>query len=142
MAKSVLYQLFGVGKVPKRYIAMLEKENILLRDEGLSMVLRYRKFRAPGAYYGRKVSLLVGSVVLTEKSFGCFRGSIIPPVFHVPISAEHLKGFNLGIDEKGRFQVVINAAEFQEGWEGTIDVRIPCEHPKSYMSRIEGMIGK
>ena len=133
MAKSFLFRFFGFGKFPTRYHGEMEKEGVVLQDEGLSIVVRYRNFRAPNVYYGRKVSLVMGSIVLTKSSFACFRGNIIPPVFHVPIGHESFKAFDFSLDEKGRLKVVIDAPLFQDGWKGTIDTRIPCENSEKYL---------
>ncbi len=133
MAKSFLYRFFGFGKFPTRYHGEMEKEGVILQDEGLSIVLRYRNFRAPNVYYGRKVSLVMGSIVLTKSSFACFRGNIIPPIFHVLVAHESFKAFDFSLDEKGRLKVVIDAPLFQEGWRGTIDTRIPCENAEQYL---------
>ena len=136
MAKSFLFRVLGFGKFPTRYHCEMEKEGVVLQDEGLSIVVRYRNFRAPNVYYGRKVSLVMGSIVLTKSSFACFRGNIIPPVFHVPIGHESFKAFDFSLDEKGRLKVVIDAPLFQDGWKGTIDTRIPCENPEKYLQEL------
>ncbi len=133
MAKSFLYHFFGFGKIPKRYRGEMEKEGVILQDEGLTIVVRYRNFRAPYVYYGRKISLVMGSVVLTKSSFACFRGNIVPPVFHVPIAHESFNAFDFSLDKKARLQVVIDAPAFQEGWKGTIDCRIPCENAGKFL---------
>ncbi len=133
MTKSFLYRFFGFGKFPTRYHGDMKKEGVILQDEGLSIVVRYRKFRAPNVYYGRKVSLVMGSIVLTKSSFACFRGNIIPPVFHVPTEHESFNAFDFSLDEKGRLKVVIDAPLFQDGWKGTIDTRIPCENAEEYL---------
>lgn len=136
MAKSIFYHLFGFGKIPKRYRSDIEKEGVILQDEGLSIVLRYRNFRAPYTYYSRKISLVIGSIVLTKISFACFRGNIIPPVFHVPVAHESFKAFDFSLDEKARLRVVIDAPLFQDGWEGTIDCRIPCENAEDFLREL------
>jgi hypothetical protein len=66
MAKWFLYRFFGLGKFPKSYHSELKKEGVILQDEGLLIVIRYRKFRSPNAYYGRRVSMTLGSIVLTK----------------------------------------------------------------------------
>jgi len=133
MAKSFLYRFFGFGKFPKRYYADMEKEGIIRQEEGLAIVVRYRNFRAPNVYYGRRVSLVMGSIILTKHSFACFRGSIIPPVFHVAITHESFEAFDFSLDEEGRLKVVIDAPAFQEGWKGTIDCHIPCEFAQGFL---------
>lgn len=133
MAKSILYHLFGFGKIPRRYRSDIEKEGVIFQDEGLPIVVRYRDFRAPNAYYGRKVSLVVGSVVLTQHCFACFRGNIIPPVFHVAVAHESFEAFHFSLDEKTRLRVLIDAPAFQKGWKGTIDCCIPCENAEDFL---------
>lgn len=133
MTKSIFYRLFGFGKIPKRYRSDIEKEGVIFQDEGLAIVLRYRNFRAPRTYYGRKTSLIVGSVVLTKNRFACYRGNILPPVFEVPVEHEAFKAFDFSLDDKARLRVVIDAPAFQEGWEGTIDCRIPSENARKFL---------
>ena len=133
MAKSIFYNLFGFGKIPKRYRSDIEKEGVIFQDEGLAIVLRYRNFRAPYTYYSRKTSLIVGSVVLTKNRFACYRGNILPPVFEVPVEHEAFKAFDFSLDDKERLWVVIDAPAFQEGWKGTIDCRIPSENARKFL---------
>ena len=133
MAKSFLYRFFGLGKIPRRYRREVEQEGILLQDEGLALVLRYRNFRSPTAYYGRRISLAMGSIVLTKRSFACFRGNFVPPVFHIPIPHESVQAFDISLDDEARLQIVIDAPAFQDGWEGTIDCRIPTEYAGEFL---------
>ena len=90
-------------------------------------------FARPIPYYGRKISLLMGSVVLTKNRFACYRGSILPLVFEVPVEHEAFNAFDFSIDEKARLKVVIDAPAFQEGWKGTIDCRIPSEKALEFL---------
>ncbi len=136
MAKSILYRWFGFGKLPKRYRKDIEKEGVVFQDEGLAIVLRYKNFRAPNTYYGRKISLLMGSVVLTKNRFACYRGNILPPVFEVPVEHEAFQAFDFSMDEKARLRVVIDAPAFQKGWKGTIDIRIPGEKAQELLRAI------
>jgi len=136
MEKSILYRWFGFGKIPKRYNSDMQKEGVLLQDEGLAIVLRYRNFRAPYVYYGKRISLVMGSIVLSKSSFACFRGNIIPPIFHVPVTSKSFQAFDFSLDEKARLHIVIDAPTFKEGWKGTIDCRIPCENAEEFLQAL------
>jgi len=136
MAKSVLYRLFGFGKIPKRYRSDIEKEGVVFQDEGLTISIRYREFRAPHAYYSRKNSLIVGSVVLTKNRFACYRGNILPPVFEVPVEHEAFEAFSFSLDDKERLRVLIDAPAFQKGWKGTIECRIPSENAQELLQTL------
>src|SRR5205807_9691134 len=66
MAKSLLYRLFGVGKVPKLLNDTLRIEGIVVSDEGISGSVTYRDFRAPGKYFSWRKQAFVGSIVVTN----------------------------------------------------------------------------
>jgi hypothetical protein len=48
MAKTLLYRLFGVGKISWQLSSTLKVEGIVLLDEGISGSVTYLNFRAPG----------------------------------------------------------------------------------------------
>ena len=50
MSKSILYRLFGIGKIPEQYAIALKSEGVILFDEGLKGSVTYLDFRAPGKY--------------------------------------------------------------------------------------------
>ena len=45
--KSILYRLFGFGKLPKKFAGTLETEGIVLIDVGIIGSVTMRNFRAP-----------------------------------------------------------------------------------------------
>ena len=47
MSKSLLFRLFGFGKIPEELQRELLSEDLLLWDEGLSHSTHYRKYRSP-----------------------------------------------------------------------------------------------
>ncbi|HWP52930.1 MAG TPA: hypothetical protein VN476_02295 [Pyrinomonadaceae bacterium] len=48
MAKTILYRLFGVGKMPAQWRATIDSEGVVLFDEGIRSTVTYRDFRSPG----------------------------------------------------------------------------------------------
>ena len=58
MSKSLLFRLFGFGKIPQELQREFLGEDLLLFDEGVSHSTHYRKYRSPrmGAT-GRKGAL-------------------------------------------------------------------------------------
>ena len=136
MAKSLLHRLFRFGRLPKRFRTEIEREGIVVVDEGLGVRVTYRKFRAPGTYYGRKTMWFVGSIVLTKKRFACYRGGTLPPVFEVPVDHDSFKAFRFDIDEKSRLKILIDAPAFQEGWKGSIECRVPTDKARGFLTAL------
>ena len=66
MAKTILYRLFGVGKIPAQWRATIESEGIVLIDEGIRGTVTYRDFRSPGRRASWKKSAFSGAIALTR----------------------------------------------------------------------------
>lgn len=47
MGKSILYKLFGLGRIPQKARPALEAEGVELVDEGISCWCTTRNFRSP-----------------------------------------------------------------------------------------------
>lgn len=52
--KTFLYKLFGIGKIPERFLSEIKDDEIILSDEGIKETLTYKNFRAPGKYFNGK----------------------------------------------------------------------------------------
>ena len=61
MAKSLLYRLFGAGKIPAPLMSQLNAEGIILFDEGVKGSVTYRNFRAPGKRFSWRRQGFAGS---------------------------------------------------------------------------------
>ncbi len=75
MKKSILYRAFGIGKIPKHLLQIIEEEGIVLIDEGISGSVVFRNFRAPGRRHGYCKKWFIGSIVLTRKHILTFQFS-------------------------------------------------------------------
>ncbi|MEJ7848655.1 MAG: hypothetical protein WKF92_11275 [Pyrinomonadaceae bacterium] len=49
MSKTFLYRFFGIGGIPTNVRAEIEREGVVLFDEGIRGTVTYINFRAPGA---------------------------------------------------------------------------------------------
>ncbi len=66
MAKTLLYRLFGVGKIPAQLSAELRSEVIVLLDEGIPGSDTYLDFRAPGRRSSWRRQWFTGAIALTQ----------------------------------------------------------------------------
>lgn len=124
MSKTLLYRIFGLGKVPKQLLPALEQEGIVLLDEGISGSFTLRNVRAPGRRYGRKWSWFTGSVVLTGQRFAAY--TMLPrfnPIFDVPLHDERLKQLHCSVENESTLCVRFDPSVFREDWSGSIECR-------------------
>jgi hypothetical protein len=134
MGKSIFYRLFGLGKIPKAMVPILEKEGIVLEDQGLSGSVTFRKFRAPGRIYSYKKSAFVGSLVITRLRFAAFAFS--KPLVNLPLEKDKMDLLELSVPNRNRFLMKFNAGDFHEGWKGTIECRFTTEIADMIMERL------
>src|SRR3712207_1588484 len=88
MAKSFMYRLVGLGKIPRPLMAQLNSEGIILMDEGIKGSVTYIDFSAPGRYSSWRRQWYTSSIALTELRLVALRYS--QPIIDVPLADERL----------------------------------------------------
>lgn len=103
-------------------------------DEGLSGTVTYKKFRAPGKYFGWKRSWFSGSLAITEKRFWAFR--FFSPIVSVPLDDPHLRELECSVQGDRTLRVFFDVSVFHEGWSGTIECRFRTPRAREFLDRI------
>jgi hypothetical protein len=135
MGKSILYSLFGFGKLPKAMVPVLQGEGIVLMEEGVPGSVTLRKFRAPGRIHSYKRSGFSGSIVITELRFAAFAFS--RPIINVPTNDERIGLLDLSVSKEGVLCVKFNAGDFHEGWKGTVECRFSTPSARLFLERLK-----
>lgn len=65
--ESILYRLFGVGKIPEVLCRELKNEGLIAPEEGMKSTITYKNFRTSGRYSNWKRRWITGGFALTEK---------------------------------------------------------------------------
>jgi hypothetical protein len=120
MAKSLLYRLFGVGRIPKLVGDRLRIEGVVVADEGIPGSVTYRDFRAPGRYSSYRKQAFVGSVVVTNIRLVALMSSRF--AVDVPFNDERIRGLQITRD-RDRLVIAFDASLFHDDWSGTIEYR-------------------
>jgi hypothetical protein len=121
MAKSLLYRLFGVGKIPKLLGDTLRIEGIVVSDEGIPGSVTYRDFRAPGKYFSWKKQAFTGSVVVTNVRLVALIYSNF--AVNIPFTDERIRKLQISIEGDDRLLIVFDPSLFHDNWSGTIEYR-------------------
>jgi hypothetical protein len=139
MSKTLLYRIFGLGRVPKRMLPAIRREGIVLLEEGIGGSLTFRDFRAPGRRYSRKWSWFTGSLVLTGKRFAAFTCyPFFNPIINVSLDDERLAKLRCSLDGEAKLCVLFDPSAFHEGWSGTIECRFATPKARLFLERIQG----
>jgi len=134
MNKTILYRIFGLGKIPKDSVSQVHIEGIVLSEEGIGGSVTYRNFRAPGRYSGWQRSWFTGSLVLTRKHFLAFRYS--KPVIGVAWDDERIKKLNCSLKSNNTLSIRFDASTFNDDWSGEIEVRFSTPRARSFLEKI------
>ena len=138
MAKSLLYRLFGVGKVPKLLNDTLRIEGIVVSDEGISGSVTYRDFRAPGKYFSWRKQAFVGSIVVTNVRLVALMYSNF--AVNVPFSDERIRRLQISVEGSDRLLIVFDPSVFHENWSGTIEYRFRTPRAGEILKWIQDLI--
>ena len=120
MSKSLLYRLFGVGRIPKLLNDTLHIEGVVVSDEGLPASVTYRDFRAPGKYFSWKKQGFIGSVVITNVRLVAlmFRNFAV----NVPFTDERIRQLQISVEGE-RLLIAFDPKLFHDNWSGAIEYR-------------------
>ncbi|MDQ7784869.1 MAG: hypothetical protein RDU20_18445 [Desulfomonilaceae bacterium] len=120
MAKSILYRLLGLGKIPKAYGEVLESEGVLLAEEGLGGSVVLRDFKAAGKRFKRHKSWFSGSVALTSKRVIAFAFS--KQIINVPFDDPRFAKLACETPSDTRLCFSFRAEDFNTETAGMVEV--------------------
>lgn len=134
MTKTLLYRLFGVGKIPEYLAAQLSAEGILLLDEGIKGSVTYINFRSPVRYANWKRQWYTASIALTEARLVALRFS--QTIINVPLTDERIRSMNFSLEASGTLLAAFDAALFHQDWSGKLEYRFRTEYGQSFLDKL------
>src|ERR1041385_6261585 len=136
MAKSLLYRLFGAGRIAPPMLAQLNSEGLLLLDDGLKASVTYRNFKAPGKRDAWRRKCFAGSIALTQTRLLALSGS--NPIINVPLTDPRLKEMHFTLEKEGqRLCIAFAASLFHNDWSGTIEYRFRTSEAQRLLSLLQ-----
>jgi hypothetical protein len=133
MAKSLLYRLFGLGKMPAELAATLQGEGVILMDEGIKGSVTYLDFRAPGRRANWRRQWFTATIALTEARLLALQNS--NTAINVPLRDERMRRMKFSVEDDGALLISFDPALFHSDWSGTMEYRFKTE-------RAQGFVGK
>ena len=139
MAKTLLYRLFGAGKIPAHLAVQLKDEGILLLDEGIKGSVTYMDFRSPGRYSNWRRQWYTASIALTKLRLVALRFS--QTIINVPLTDERIRSMKFSLEESETLLAAFDAALFHEDWSGKIEYRFRTTQAQAFLDKLPGPPG-
>lgn len=136
MAKTLLYRLFGIGKLPEHLLTEFRAEGLSFSDEGIRGTVTYENFRGGGRYSNWKRQWFGAAIVLTKKRLVAYR--LRHPIIDVALADPRLKQVELSFEEPETFAFCFDASLFQPDWKGRIEYRFRTPISKSLLAELDG----
>lgn len=136
--KSLMYRLFGVGKIPASLTAQLKNERLVLLDEGIKGSVTYLNFRSPQRIASWKKQWHTAAIALTEVRLVGLRFS--QTIINVPLTDERLRRMQFSVEASDALLVSFDAALFQPDWSGTIEYRFRTPQAQAFIDRLRRFV--
>jgi hypothetical protein len=134
MPKTLLYRLFGVGRMPQQWRSMIESEGVVLFDEGIGGSITYRDFSAPGRRSSWRKVAFSGSIALTKTRLLALQYA--NPTINVPLDDPRLQQMQFSVEAEDKLLVAFNANLFHNDWSGTIEYRFRTEQAPAFLKSL------
>jgi hypothetical protein len=139
MAKTFLYRLFGIGKIPEAFMATLKSEGILVFDEGIKGSITYRDFRAPGKYSAWRRQWFTGSIILTQVRLVSLIS--LSQAIDVPLTDDRIRSMRFSVEKEGTLLVAFDPSLFHPGWSGAMEYRFRTTEAEAFVEKLRQRIG-
>lgn len=136
MKKTLLYRLFGIGKIPAQYRPALQTEGIVLSDEGIKGSVTYRNFRSPMRRANWKRQWYTASITLTQTRLLAFAYS--NQIIDVPLIDERFRRLQFSLENETTLLITFDASLFHNDWSGTLEYRFKTPHAQAFLDKLRG----
>jgi len=140
VAKTLLYRLFGIGKIPERFLATLKTEGILALDEGIKGSITYRDFRAPGKYSSWRRQWFTGSIILTQVRLVSVIS--LSQAIDVPLADERIRRMRFTVEKASTLLIAFDPSLFNPGWSGTMEYRFRTTEAEAFVEKLRERIDR
>jgi hypothetical protein len=140
MVKTLSYRIFGLGKLPKRYRAPLEAEQIVWLEEGVRGSVTLRKYKAPGKRFSYRRVYFSGAVGMTRKRVFAFAYS--RRLINVPFKDARIKQLSVSVENKKRLHLGFEAGAFDQDRSGTVECRFSVKAPEDFLNHLNRLAGR
>ena len=140
MAKTLLYRLFGLGKIPEQSMSTLRSEGILACDEGIKGSITYRDFRAPGKYSAWQRQWFTGGLVLTQVRLVSLIS--LNQAIDVSLTDERIRSMRFSVEKASTLLIAFDPGLCHPGWSGTMEYRFRTTEAEAFGEKLHERIDR
>lgn len=137
MNKSLLYRLFGLGKIPAKYRIDLITEGIIILDEGVKGSVTYKNFRSPTRYANWKRQWYPASIALTRFHLHAFAYS--SPIIDVSLTDGRFRQIQFSLEDENTLLAAFDASLFHNDWSGNLEYRFKTPLAKAFLENLQNI---
>ena len=137
--KSMLYRIFGLGRIPGPARALLAQEGCVVLDEGLRCSLGTADLRTPTKIRKGYRRWFCGAVALTNARFMAFEFS--RRCINIPFADERFRRMRFAQEGRDTLVVEFDAALFHGDWVGMMTFRFHTPQVGLILRHLRGQPG-
>ena len=130
MKKTILYRLLGLGSVPKKLLPVLEKEGMIVFDEGMGGRFIAKHVKGPGKRYRYRSEAFSGCLVITKARVVCY--TYWKRQINISVEDPKISKLYVDVPEEQRLSVSFESSTFRKGWKGVIELRFSTEKASAF----------
>lgn len=135
MSKSLLYRLFGAGKIPAQYRDAIRNEGVIVSDEGVKGSVTYKNFRSPTRYANWKRQWYPASIALTNTRLLAFAFS--SPTIDVSLTDERFRQIQFSLEDENTLLAAFAASLFHNDWSGNLEYRFKTPLARVFLEHLQ-----
>ena len=121
MRKALLYRMFGLGRIPRRIRRSLEKEGMIVCDEGMRGRQVMRNVRGPGRRHVRHSQGFSAALAVTRQRMMCY--TCWKRRMNVAAGDARIGRLHVDCPDADTLSITFESGDFQESWQGVIEFR-------------------
>ena len=133
--KTLSYRLFGFGTIPGKLRPVLEREHIIVSDEGMAGRFVTRELKAPWKRYVRRAEGFSGCLVVTGERVVCFTYG--KRQINIAVTDPRLSELFVNAPDRDTLSISFESSAYRRGWSGVIELRFSTELAKEFRRVLE-----
>jgi len=137
MGKTVLFRLFGLGRIPPALLADLEGEGIVVQDEGVGGWLVERNLVKPGRRSLYRVSSFTGFLAVTRKRI--LAQTYWTAQLDQPVNDPRVSALHVAFPKANRLTLAFDYNTFRPDWHGQVELRFNTAQASRFYDTLAGL---
>jgi hypothetical protein len=130
MKKTLLYRLFGLGRLPRQLRPMVASEGIVVADEGIGGWLITKHVNGPGRRHRKRAEGFTGCLVVTKKRILCYTYG--KRQINISVDDPRVSEFQVTLPKAETLSIAFESAVFREDWRGVMEFRFNTERARLF----------